>query len=99
MFHKKPLEKERLERLRTGLELLNGFLEKTKFSAGNNLTLADFSIVTTLSALEAVGYSLSVFPRVVSYYDICRQEIKDYDALNSKGHQIFSDTAKRTLGI
>jgi len=98
MFAKKPLEMEKLARLGTGLGLLDGFLGETKFSAGNNLTLADFSIVTTLSALDAVGYNLDRFPRVAEYYGECRREMKDYDAVNSKGLRLFRDTVKATLG-
>lgn len=62
---KQPLEKE-VQDLEKSLEILNIFLQDTKFVAGNCLTIADFSIVATISTAEVqyINYKFKNFNKI-----------------------------------
>ncbi|XP_030756778.1 glutathione S-transferase 1-like [Sitophilus oryzae] len=62
--------KEKLDDLKEALELLNTFLEKskTKFVAGNSLTIADFSIMTSVGFADNVVH-FADYPQVKAYME------------------------------
>lgn len=48
--------------------ILNTFLEKTKFIAGDDLTVADFSIIATISGIEfMIPIAKDKFPKLVDW--------------------------------
>ena len=47
----KPREED-VQALERSFEVLNVFLQESRFVAGGNITVADFSIVTTVSSAE-----------------------------------------------
>lgn len=54
-FEGKPLEDADKAPVAAGLKRLEDYLGKQTYMAGNNVTLADFAVVTGLVSLEAVG--------------------------------------------
>lgn len=52
----KTISEEAIKELHSSLALLEGFLEKTDYVAGNNLTLADLSILAGVSSLVVKHY-------------------------------------------
>lgn len=52
----KTISEEAIKELHASLALLEGFLEKTDYVAGNNLTLADLSILAGVSSLVVKQY-------------------------------------------
>jgi len=45
--------------LKTSLDYLDGFLEKQEYVAGSALTIADLSILASITQLEAMDYRLT----------------------------------------
>jgi glutathione S-transferase len=52
MFAKAPGDPEKMKKLEESYEYLNKFLENQDFVAGDNLTVADLSIISTVSTAE-----------------------------------------------
>lgn len=52
LFHGAPYNDEAAAKLNEALNIFNTMLEGRVFSAGDNLTLADISIVVTISNLD-----------------------------------------------
>ncbi|CAL1265902.1 unnamed protein product [Larinioides sclopetarius] len=52
LFKGQPADPEKAEAFKKTLDLLEGFLSKTAYVAGDHVTLADFSIIATLSFPE-----------------------------------------------
>ena len=83
IFHTLPAAKD-LEVLDEKLGILETYLSKTTYSAGDHFTIADFSIVATLNTIEISGHDLTKFPKILKYLEKCRAEIKDYKETNEK---------------
>jgi glutathione S-transferase len=52
MFAKAPSDPEKFKKIEESYEWLNKFLENQKFVAGANLTIADLSIIASVSTAE-----------------------------------------------
>ncbi|XP_074649192.1 uncharacterized protein LOC141904501 [Tubulanus polymorphus] len=57
------LEKE----MKDGFDVLEEFLKGKKYVAGDNLTIADFSIAASISFLEAIKYDISGWANIDAY--------------------------------
>jgi len=96
MFLKKPLDQEKVDIFKKNLDLLEGFLSQSKYVAGDSLTIADMSIMATLSTAESSGQRLTSYPLITAYMNRCKAEIKGYDE-NQKGADIFGAFVKKSL--
>ncbi|KOB76524.1 Glutathione S-transferase 1-6, partial [Operophtera brumata] len=54
-----------LKKLEGKLDFLNTFLDGQKYAVGSQLTLADLSLVATVSTIDAAGISLAPYPNVL----------------------------------
>ncbi|SPP80474.1 glutathione S-transferase D4-like isoform X1 [Drosophila guanche] len=59
---------EAFKKLETAFELLNTFLEGQVYVAGSQLTIADISILSTISTVEVVDFDLKKYPNVAKWY-------------------------------
>ncbi|KAH8039315.1 hypothetical protein HPB51_005561 [Rhipicephalus microplus] len=69
------------------LELLTGFLGDSKFLFGDDVTLADISILATLTVTECADYDLSRFPIILDYYERLKTSLPYYNEINDLGIQ------------
>lgn len=68
IFQKKINSEEALQNLKDVIKLLDGFLEDSNFVAGDHLTIADISIIATMSTIE-VSISKIIFrPFVYTFF-------------------------------
>lgn len=65
IVQKKINSEEALQNLKDVIKLLDGFLEDSNFVAGDHLTIADISIIATMSTIE-VSMSQNFF-RLFAY--------------------------------
>lgn len=68
IFEGKQEDAEAFKKLESAVELLNIFLEGNIFAVGNSLTLADITLLSSLSAFDVAGFDLSKYPNVSKYY-------------------------------
>ena len=47
--------------VKTSLDYLDGFLSKQKYVASDDLTIADFSVLSSITQLEAMDYKLDSY--------------------------------------
>lgn len=90
------LNLEKVEKFNEALGYLERHLKQKKYTAGDSITLADFTIMTTLCTAEASGHDLNKFVVIRDYMKRCKREMKGYD-VNEKGAKVFGDMVKRTL--
>lgn len=88
IFAKAPANPEKLKPLEDALGFLNTFLEGQTYVAGDHLTLADISLVATVSTIDIVGFELSKYSNVQAWYAKCKATIPGYE-LNEEGIQEF----------
>ncbi|XP_026681973.1 glutathione S-transferase 1-like [Diaphorina citri] len=86
---KKDIPEENIRRTRDVYSLVEKFLEKWTYIACDHITIADFSIVTTLTTLEVFVPEISNYPKVAAYIERCRANMKDYQEANQESLDIF----------
>ncbi|XP_058121067.1 glutathione S-transferase 1-like [Anopheles ziemanni] len=84
-FEGAPADEEKIAKIEEALGVLNGYLTVNPYAAGPNMTLADYSLVATVSSLEAVQYDLAKFPSVAAWYEGCKASMADYEEINGEG--------------
>ncbi|ODM95252.1 Glutathione S-transferase 1, isoform D [Orchesella cincta] len=97
MFQKAPLDPEKLKKVEEVFGYVELFL-KDGFIAGSNLTIADFSMASILSTIEATGIlDFSKFGKIAEYLEKCRGLMKGWDELNQAGADVFGQWYKAAL--
>lgn len=88
---------EALQEAQTVYDFLEVFLADHKFLAGQNLTIADFSIITTLTALDYfVPIDEAKHPKVAKWVNSCK-ELPYYNEAN-EGLQQFKEFIQDLTG-
>jgi len=89
------ITEEKKKALFEAFELLNGFLANSKFVAGHNLTIADLSIIATISGMIHIGAPLDNFPHIKRWWN----DIKTVPGFeeNEEGAKIFANAIKSKL--
>lgn len=64
-------------------------MEGQEYSAGNELTLADLSLVSTVSTFDVVGLDLTPYKNVSKWYQKVKATAPGYEEANGKNVQIF----------
>ncbi|KAF9409094.1 hypothetical protein HW555_011441 [Spodoptera exigua] len=79
-----------LKKLEEALVFLNTFLEGNKYAVGDKLTLADLSLVATVSTIDATGIvSLEKYPNVQKWFELVKSTAPGYEKANQAGIDEF----------
>lgn len=92
-----PINHSLLEGIHEALSFLNANLMDFPWAAGNKITVADFSLVATISSMEAAGVNLEQHPRIVQWLKRCKTKMVGYQEANEVGAQKFGDILKGML--
>ncbi|KAH8311607.1 hypothetical protein KR044_007219, partial [Drosophila immigrans] len=76
---KKPADPENLKRIDAAFSSFNTLLEGHKYAAGDQLTLADFALLATVSTFEISEYDFSKYTNVVNWYENAKKEIPGWE--------------------
>lgn len=61
------------------MKVIEGFLRNSKWIAGDNVTIADFSAAATVSTtVTGLGFDLALFPNIARWYKQC-EALKGFD--------------------
>ncbi|XP_061705121.1 glutathione S-transferase 1-like [Cydia pomonella] len=85
VFAGKPANESLFRNLKESLDIFNSFLKGHKYAVGDTLTLADLSLVATVSTLEAAAVSLESYPRVERWFELVKSTAPAYEEANEKG--------------
>ena len=78
--------------LKETLIIIEGFLSNSKWIAGDNLTIADFSSVAIISTITECGYDLSQHANISRWYEQC-QSLPGFEA-NLEGAKGLAERLK-----
>ncbi|XP_017120489.2 uncharacterized protein LOC108141556 [Drosophila elegans] len=76
---KKPADPEKKKKIDAAFNILNTLLEDQQYAALNKLTLADFTLLATVSTFEITGYDFGKYPNVVRWYDNAKKVIPGWE--------------------
>lgn len=88
IFAKQPANPDNFKKMEDAVGFLNTFLEGHKYVAGDNLTVADISLVATISTYEAANFDFSKYPNVAKWFELCQAICPGYD-INKAGVEEF----------
>ncbi|CAH0546309.1 unnamed protein product [Brassicogethes aeneus] len=92
----KSIPKEQSDAVIEAYGYVENYLEKTKFVAGNNVTIADFSLVTTVTSCDlVVPIDATKFPKIAAW--IKKMEQLPYYDVNKVGLDMLRATIKSKL--
>lgn len=76
-----------LKKLNIALATFEEYLKRlgTKYAAGDNLTIADFPLITATLCLEAIDFSLDEYPLIKNWYETFKKENPDLWAIAEGG--------------
>ncbi|XP_048513307.1 glutathione S-transferase 1-1-like [Athalia rosae] len=77
------------ENLCFGFELLNKYLENQNYVCGRILTLADLSIVTSVSTAEVFDFDLAKYKNVTEWYERVKSSAPGYKLANAEGAEMM----------
>ncbi|XP_044596244.1 glutathione S-transferase 1-1-like [Cotesia glomerata] len=72
------VDDDKVKQIARGFEILNTYLENSEFVAGENLTIADFSIVISVGLAEIFGFDITAYDNVVDWYNRCKEALEKY---------------------
>ncbi|EDV94335.1 glutathione S-transferase 1-1 [Drosophila grimshawi] len=79
IFLKQPPNEQHHQKIVVAFELLNTFLEGQSYAAGDSLTLADISLLASVSSFDVAGFDYKRFGNVARWYDLAKQVTPGWD--------------------
>ncbi|XP_063544380.1 glutathione S-transferase D7-like isoform X2 [Cydia strobilella] len=97
LFHGDEYNEESAAKLDEALGWLNSMLEGRAFVAGDNMTIADITIVVTLTNLDAFGYDFSAHDNVTKWFERTKKALEPYGYkdIDQAGAQILASFLKK----
>ena len=80
----KEFDTDKLARLQEALGWLDGFLSGHKYAAGDNITIADHSLLATVSTIKEANVDFSKHTNILAWLETCKTDIPGYET-NQKG--------------
>ena len=85
-------DEEKLKAFKQSLDYLNGFLEKNKYVAGNDLTIADLSILASLSSILLLAdYDFENWKNINKWLKTLQKELPYFEEINVVPLKFFKD--------
>lgn len=81
---------EKLKKIHETLAILDIFLGTFKYAASDDITIADFALVATISTFEACGFDFKKFPNIDRWYELCKTTLPGIEA-NQEGVEIMKN--------
>lgn len=104
LFDGNELEAKNEVKLKFSLELMDQFLAKNKYMAGDQLTLADISLLASMTFPIIMEYDLTGYTNLDNWIHRIQKELPYYDEINQKPIDDFKEylrqkEAKEANGI
>jgi glutathione S-transferase len=89
VFAKQPANPENFKKMEDAMEFFNTFLAGSKYAAGEQMTIADLSLLATATSFEAAKFDLSKYANVTKWLKLCKETAPGAD-LNQAGSDEFA---------
>lgn len=79
-LHKLKADSEKLKQLEEAIKILEVFLENSTYVAGDQMTVADISIVATINTCDFTGYNFAKHPNINRWYTLMKKNCPGWSA-------------------
>jgi len=84
-------EQAKYDKMNNALSFLDKFLEGENYVAGKTLTVADLTLVVTVSNFKLVDHDLSKYSNIQKWFTKIQAEAPKYNEIESVGMKAFKD--------
>lgn len=91
---KQPADPEKFKKMEEAVGFLNTFLEGKKYSVGDSLTLADFSLISSILTFEFMGFDFDKYPNIVRWSKLCKSTLKGIEEIQKSLQEIKESMKK-----
>uniref|UniRef100_A0A182M593 glutathione transferase n=1 Tax=Anopheles culicifacies TaxID=139723 RepID=A0A182M593_9DIPT len=92
MMEGKELNADNVVKLDEALEFLEIFLDKTAFAAGDKLTVADMTLLATITTIDVTaGHDLSKYQNIQRWYAQLKESVAGYEEICVEGAKKFRE--------
>lgn len=84
MTKKIPEDLEKFKKFEDAVAFLDEFLSKTKYAAGDKITIADYSLIASWSTIDVSEYDWSRFKNIARWFDLCKKTLPGIE-VNAEG--------------
>ncbi|KAF7386885.1 hypothetical protein HZH66_011337 [Vespula vulgaris] len=88
-----------LQKVERSCEILNTYLDGNDFVAGENLTIADFSISTSIVFLQNFEFDIGRYDNLTAWYDRCKTAMEKFgfEEIHAAGNKVFNEGYRANL--
>jgi len=83
------LDPEKEVRAKEAFKMFDNSLANQKYAAGNELTLADLSMLASLTMIEGFSYDMSEYKNITEWANRAKSELPYYDEINKEAMEMF----------
>lgn len=96
IFFEYPRNDVGLKRVNMALEVFEEYMRRVgkKYVVADHVTIADFALITSVSCLEAIGFSFEKFTLIKTWYETFKRENPDIWAIDEGGMKIIQEFEK-----
>ncbi|KAL7632195.1 UNVERIFIED_CONTAM: hypothetical protein RMT77_017500 [Armadillidium vulgare] len=73
------------------------YLDGHDFCVGNSLTVADFSLIATVTSIIESGIDMSKYPNITKWVKRCESAMPGYESENGEGAKAFGGFIKKKI--
>ncbi|KAK6628455.1 hypothetical protein RUM43_002270 [Polyplax serrata] len=88
------LDAKKVSKIHEAFEFLEAFMADSMWMSGDAITIADYSLVATVSSIEACGFDISKYKKVLAWLDRCKSVMSNYEEINQKGANMLGNVIK-----
>ncbi|XP_069700047.1 glutathione S-transferase D5-like [Periplaneta americana] len=82
-----------LTKLQEAYQVLDKYLDGQNWAAGDNLTIADMSLISSVTAMQAFDFDVSKYPNVIKWCENMKK-LAGYDEIIVEGSEIIKNFYK-----
>nr|ACU46011.1 glutathione S-transferase [Eriocheir sinensis] len=97
LFRGEELDPTKIEPIQEALGWLDGFLAGHKYAAGDNITIADHTLLTTVITIKKANIDLSKHTNILAWLERCKTDVPGYD-MNEQGAEEWAKFFKSQTG-
>ncbi|XP_055679024.1 glutathione S-transferase D1-like isoform X1 [Lutzomyia longipalpis] len=88
IFAKTSIDPAAFKKIEEAMGFFNTGLEGQLFAAGDALTIADFSLMATVSTYDAFKFDLTPYPNVAQWFERSKKTMPGYEEINQKSSEM-----------
>ena len=86
-----------MPRVEENMALLETFLTRSTYVAGESLTIADLAALANVASVESCGMDVARWPHVAAWLGKMKKQLPYYEEANGEGAKAIGDMYEKTL--